>query len=403
MSLDSMQTEWGIRKTITTVVTVLGVLILLIAGFKVTENNAANEIMVVQAPVSGKFSFYTTPGLKWQGFGTVTTYPLRHVYPMAYQVRFNDGGHGILYGSIQWEMPLTDSLLKVLHTRFHSTEAIQANLIQTVTNKSMYMTGPMMSSKESYAERRNELIRLVEDQITGGIYRTSTKEEKQKDPITGADKSVRVTEIVRGADGIPQRQENAVLAEFGLRTFNFTIDSLIYDKSVEDQIQGQQQLAMQVQTAIAQAREAEQKAITVAKQGEAAAATAKWEQEVIKAKEVTSAEQRKEVARLDADAAEFRKLANIRDGEGEARKRELIMSADGALALKLATYEKVNQMYATAIGAYTGNWVPSVVWGGGSSATAGSGAMGLVDLVSAKTALDLGLDMSARREKPIRP
>ena len=34
------------------------------------------------------------------------------------------------------------------------------------------MTGPLMSSKESYAEKRNELLRLMEDQVQRGVYRT---------------------------------------------------------------------------------------------------------------------------------------------------------------------------------------------------------------------------------------
>ncbi len=390
-----MSSEWGLRKILVTAATVFGVIVFLVAGFKAFEDNPANEIMIVQAPFSGNFTYFTTPGLKPQWGGTVTSYQQRSVYQIAYQVRFSDGGHGKIYGSIQWEMPLADSLLKVLHTKFHSHEAIQTNLIQTVTNKAMYMTGPMMSSKESYAERRNELIHLVEDQVQGGIYRTTTKEEKQKDPITGADKSVRVTEISRDAKGVPERQEQAILASFGLTTFNFAIDSLIYDKSVEDQIQGQQKLTMQVQTAIAQAREAEQKAITVAKQGEAEAAKAKWDQEVIKAKEVTSAEQRKAVAKLDAEAAEFRKQANILDGEGEARKRQLVMNADGALATKLDAWLKAQTVWADAVKGYSGNWVPSVVMGNAANGTSGSGATSLIDMLMAKTAKDLAFDFRA--------
>ncbi|MEK7130485.1 MAG: hypothetical protein AAB793_02415 [Patescibacteria group bacterium] len=168
------------------------------------------------------------------------------------------------------------------------------------------MTGPLMSSKESYAEKRNDLIRLVEDQVAHGVYRTVSREAKIKDSITGTDKTVTVVEIVM-KDGIPDRQEEAVLTQFGIKSFNFSLTALIYDETIENQIKEQQKISMDVQTAIADAKKAEQRAITVAKEGEANAAKAKWDQEVVKAKEVTAAEQRKEVAKLDKDAAEFNK------------------------------------------------------------------------------------------------
>jgi len=46
---------------------------------------------------------------------------------------------------------------------------------------------------------------------------------------------------------------------------------------------------------------------------------------------------------------------------------------------------------------YKGNWVPGVVMGGGNGIhMAGSGAQDLIDLLTIKTARDLGLDISIR-------
>ena len=69
------------------------------------------------------------------------------------------------------------------------------------------------------------------------------------------------------------------------------------------------------------------------------------------------------------------------------------MQADGALEKKLQTYLEVSKLYADAIKGYGGNWVPNVVMGGGAG-TAGSGAQQLVDLLTAKTAKELGLDIN---------
>ncbi len=373
----------------------VGVVVALVGLFLVSEVLASvnqNEIMVIQG-VGGGLTFYTNGGIHCQCFGTVTKYPKRSEYKIETQVRFNDGGHGTLFGSIQYEMPLDTKNLTSIHTQFGSPDAVKKQLVETSSVKAVYMTGPLMSSKESYAEKRNYLINYVEDQILNGVYRTKQSEVKVLDPLTGKEKTALVTDIVMNG-GQPVRQEAAILGQYGIKPFNFTIEKLPYDEEVEKQIKQQQAITMQVQTAIAESRQAEQKAITVEQQGKADAAQAKWKQEVVKAQFVTEAQQQLEVATLNAKAAEQTKHKLILEGEGEAQKRQLIMSADGALDKKLAAYVETNKLYADAIKGYQGNWVPSVVMGGqGGASTAGSGAMTLMELLSIKAARDLGLDM----------
>lgn len=369
-------------------------LLVLFLPFNLAENVDASEIAVIQAPFSGKLSFYCTQGVEWQGGGRVTSYHKRTTYEFETQVRFNDGGHGVMKGSVQWEMPCDEKNLTALHQKFGSPEAIQSQLIEKITNKAVYMTGPLMSSKESYAEKRNYLINYVEDQIANGVYRTVQHEVKVNDPITGQEKTAVIVDI-QMQNGVPIRQEEAVLAQFGIKTFNFAINSLVYDEQVEKQIQQQQQITMNVQTAIAEARQAEQRKLTVEQQGQADAAKAKWEQEVVKAKEVTAAQQRLAVAELDRKSAEQKKAEQILLGEGEARRRELVMQADGALDKKLDTYKETQKYWADAIKGYAGNWVPTVVSGGGTSGASASGAMQLMEMLGAKAAMDLGLELKA--------
>ena len=184
------------------------------------------------------------------------------------------------------------------------------------------------------------------------------------------------------------------MTSLGIRPINFSVRSLDYDNAVEKQIQQQQQLTMDVQTAVAEAKKAEQRAITVAEEGKANAAKAKWEQETIKARAVTEAQQKLEVATLDAKAAEQFKRGEILRGEGESARKRLVMQADGALEPKLDALVKINATYADAIARYQGQWVPSVVMGSGGSAAPASGAQQLVDMLTLKTARDLGLDLN---------
>jgi len=369
-----------------------GLFLVFLATFsKIVENLNADKVMVIQNPITGHLTWYTAPGIKWQGFGRITKFIKLETYEFRIPVRFNDGGHGTIVGSVNYEIPLDTEHLTALLVKYGSQAAIQKDLVEVVTNKCVYMTGPLMSSKESYAEKRTSLIFYIEDQIRNGVYKTTQEEVKTKDPITGADKTVTVAKIVIDKDGQPLRQEEAVLGVYGIKTSNFAVTELPYDEAVEGQIKQQQSITMAVQTAMAKAKEAEQNAITVGKEGEAAAMKAKWEQEVIKAKAVTEAQQKLEVARLDRQAAEQEKGRLILLGEGEAQRKRLVMGADGALTQKIDAYVKVNEMYADAIAKYGGNWVPTIVNGEGK---AGGGAQDMINALTLKSLKDLGLDMS---------
>ncbi len=311
-------------------------------------------------------------------------------YDKSLPVKFNDGGHAWISGSIRIDLPLNENKMKKVHSTYRNQESIEEQLVNTNISKSIFMTGPLMSSKESYAEKRNDLIFYIEDQSSRGVYKTKTISVKELDDLTNTEKIVNKVEIVT-VKGSPYRQEKSSIEEFGIRLYSISINDIRYSKDVEAQIQTQQRSIMSLQTAIANAKRAEQDAITTAKQGEANAAKAKWEQEVIKSKLVTQAEAAKSVAELAVQTANLNKQKDILEGEGIAAKKRLIMQADGALTQKLATYEKTMKYWSDAFGNYGGCLVPTYVSGGGSTGNAGFNFM---ELMSAKAAKDLGLNLN---------
>lgn len=360
----------------------VGLIVALSLAGNMVESVDQNEIMVIQAPLSGQLAWYTNGGTHAQMFGTITKYPKRGVYEIEQQVRFNDGGHGVLKGSVQYELPLDPQSLTAIHTRFQGPEAVKTQLIQTVVAKAVYMTGPLMSSKESYAEKRNDLISYVEDQIQNGVYRTRQREVRVTDPLTNQEKSAVVTEIVQ-RDGAPVRQEDSVLSAFHVKTYNFSVKQLEYDKQVEEQIQQQQQITMQVQTAIAESRQAEQRAITVEQQGKASAAEAKWKQEVEKAQQVTAAQQRLEVATIANKEADQYREAALKKADADATYRKRMMDADGALEKRLQAQIEIARLNADAIKNIKVPIVPATVFGAGGNQ---SSVTTLLDLLNADAA-----------------
>ena len=399
-------------KMIIVAVGVIGMIFLGFGATNIWENVPADQICIIQNVVDGKLNVYTEPGLKLQKFGAVTYYPKRFVLEFAAtehpngnvtgtnKVRFNDGGEGYISGSINVDMPLDAPTLQQIHIKYGSYLALYNELVKPVFAKSVYMSGPLMSSKESYSERRNELIYYIEDQAINGVYKTKSQEVKGIDPMTGQPKTITEVHIVKGEDGTPLREDKSPLDLFGIKTYNMSIDKMPYTQIVQAQIASQQEAIMKVQTSIANAKEAEQRAITVAKNGEAEAAKSKWEQEVIKARAVVTAEQQKQVAELERDAAKFEKEKQILLGEGEAKRKQLVMSADGALKQKLATYESVMAKFAEEFGKQ--KWTPDIsINSGGTNGNdvTGGRVNELMDLLTIKTADQLRLDMGMATNK----
>ncbi len=380
---------------------VVAALMGLTLSYQVFENVDADEILVVQHPTNGTLTFYTDPGIKWQGFGKVTFYKKLTGRALEAKVMFNDNGTGTMFGEYQVEMPLDAEHLRMLHTKYGSQVAIEHSLVQSTINKVVYMTGPLMSSKESSAERKTDLIRYVIDQIDNGVYRTIQKTITVDDVMSKEKRTVTIAEIAM-KDGKPERQESAVLSQFGIRVTNFAPRDLDYDERVKKQIADQQAITMQVQTARAKALEAEQQRITAEADGKAAVMKSQYEKEQEKIKEVVMAQQRLEVAKLDALAAEQTKRKEILLGEGESARKRLVMTADGALEKKLAALVEINGYYAEAIKEHQGPWVPSVVMGSSQTAGAnipGGTSMQLIELLMAKTARDLAIDMTTMGTK----
>ena len=378
---------------------------LFIFSFKMLETVGASEIVVVQYP-NGKLEVYNTPGIKFQGFGSITRYKKSFQYwfskagdqggenDESIKVRFNDGGHAQLSGSCRIDLPSDVASIIQLHTKYGSQEAIERALVRTVIEKAVYMTGPLMSSKESSSTKRTDLINFIADQAEKGVYKTRQVEKKVKEDGSDSSKIVTVVELLKDTTGQFYRQEQSPFYKFSIGFSNLSINSLDYDSAVEKQIRSQQDLTMQVQTAMARAKTAEQQVFTTQKEGEAAAAKAKWEQEAIKAQKVTEAEQILAVQELATKTAAQYKQQQILEGEGDAEKKRLIMNANGALDVKLDAYVKVMEAAWSAIGAYTGNWVPTY-WSGGGSAP--NGAFNTMEALNIKLLRDLNIDLTNKK------
>lgn len=391
------------------------------------EEVMPDQITIIQAPISGKLAFYTTPGWAMQNMGTVTNYYKRNTVNFkktiesgkavgGMPIRFADGGHAVMYGSVQFAMPTDEKNLNEIHSAYRGNAAVVENLLRTVLNKSVYLTGTLMTSKESYSEKKNDLLHYVSDQMQNGVYRTKSSTKWVKDEITGQSKEITQAEIlIDPKTGVIERQEDSVLNQFKITAYNFTIDDMPYDDVIEAQIRQQQQITMDVQTSIAQAKKKDQDALTAEAEGRRSIAEAKAKAETEKTTATVAAEREKQVAVTQAQKekevaetaakrnlavaeyakkeAEEYKAKLILEGQGESEKRKLILAADGALAQKLDAYLKVSTVWAQSLAQYRGDVTPKYV-SGATSGQATNGFQQFMEAQSMKAVRDLNLDLT---------
>ena len=353
------------------------------------EDVKNEQIVVNQFPISGRMEYWTEPGLKWQGFGRTTKYYKTqqfwfggkdvdgesHGSPI--KVIFNDASVGYIYGSLRVILPTDRQHLQLIQTAYTGMDRLMNDLVAQNVVKVIYASGPLMSAFESYAEKKNDMVAYITDQLTNGVYKTTVSEVESVDSFTGETKIVKVASLVAD-DNAPNgyvRSERSPFTSYGVVIDQVSITEITYDEKVNQQIQTQQQANMSIQTKKAEALAAQQDAIKAEAEGKAAAAKAKWEQEKIKATEVTKAEQEREVARLAAEKAEFDKKKIIAEGEAEAPANRAKVAAG------LTPQEKAEWDYKTKVGvadAIAKLELPKIIMGG--SGSSGSSAMEMMEM-----------------------
>ena len=284
-------------------------------------------------------------------------------------------------------------------------------LVLPAIRKALFSSGPHMTASESYAERRAEFAELVSDQLVNGVIRVDKQKVQVTDEITGEQregweikKLTCTEESLSCVNGL--QRDPSVFREFGITLTNFVIDEINYPEAVLGQIERQRKARMDIITQQAEAKQAEARAKKAASEAEAAIAETRAKEEIQKtqrivkaeadkAEAVLQAEKVKEVAKLEKEAAEFEKKKLTLLGEGEAARKRLVMSADGALEKKLEAWVEAQKAWAAA---YKDRKVPSTVFGGGgNSSGAGYGdtdVQALIKLLTVNTAQDLNLKMS---------
>lgn len=363
---------------------------------RIAEDANKSKNYVCQMPISGNYHVWTEGGWQWQWFGNVSVYNKTSQVEFtelrkdengyvaegknpAAALTFNDKGRGMVVGSFRVVLPNDSQNMQKIQRDFGSEEALINNLVKPTLYKVITACGPLMSSLESVSETRTDLISDITDQLNNGVYKTRSIKEEVTNELTG-DKETRVrAEIISDSNspGGFARQEVSPFSMYGITCGLVSITDIKYDRATQDQIDAQKSANLAVITAKTKSLEAIQRTVQITEEGKAAAEKAKWEQERVKAVEVTKAEQEREVSKLAAEKAEFDKKRIIAEGEAEAAANRAKVAA-GLTPQEAAEWKYKTQVgIAEALSKSNVRWVPEVMMGSSNGNSTAMDAVGL--------------------------
>jgi hypothetical protein len=384
------------KKIVAIAFAVLAIVFLILAK-GIFQTNNAGWFQVKQAALTGNMSVRFTAGTYFQWFGTISEYKNVTTCGIgthkgdgtadidAVDVIFNDGSKAKISGLIRVKLPNTiDGAISLKREYANGFDHfIQAGIVPIVNN-AIKLSANLRSAQDAYTTLAL-FQQAVEDQLRNGIYVTKS-DKVSKTTSTGDIEEQRVTVLVYGADGQPLRTPNR-LQQLGCEVLECVIDVPQFDAKVEEMIAKRKDEAMKTELSKQEAIRAKQDALTAEQQGLANVAKAKYEKEVEKVQEVTTAQKLYEVAALNAKQEDENRKAAIYKGQGEAEAARLKVSA-GLTPQEAAEWNfKTKVGVATALASIK---YPSILINGGDKS--GQNPM---DAISIKFLMDINDKLAA--------
>jgi len=370
---------------------------------------------VVETPTGQKYVVFTN-GIYWKLPGSkVTTYP--NVITISHRgsntgstvngnlipIRFNDATEAAAQTVVRFRLPNTESEMLTLHSEYVNKEYLALKGLQPYTIECLKNSAQLMDSEQHYSGGRAQLSQFFQDQLSDGLYLLNVEEKVYRDSITQEVKRIYQSSIRVNKEGEAVRKESD-LKKFGISIASATIENVDYESQVDSKLK--KKIAASTRESVSKQNlvTAQQEAMTAEAEGRKRLVEIEYEekqrqtQAVVQAEtQVKLAEKDKEKQRIALEAAklEAQKIKALADAEAYSKQK--IMAADGALEKKLATYKDVQNMWANAFMNYKGDLVPQFQTG--TSSGKGNAGLDFMQIMGAKAAMDLSLDMKVKSKK----
>ena len=251
-------------------------------------------------------------------------------------------------------------------------------------------------SEVHYSGGRAQMAQDYLDQLKNGVFILKTNDKIAYDSLEKENKRIYETNIVTDKAGLPKRKFSSI-KEYGITVADANITDVDYETRVDNMLAKKIDASTKASIAKQELLTAQQQQLTAKAKGEQRLVEIEYQQKQEQTKQVVAAETKVEVAkqdmeqqRIQSQAAELeaKKIKTLADAQAYAKRTEI--QANGALEQKLAAYKEVQKYWADALKGYSGNIVPQIMSGNGNG---GNGAVNFMEMMGAKAARDLSLDL----------
>jgi regulator of protease activity HflC (stomatin/prohibitin superfamily) len=283
-----------------------------------------------------------------------------------------------------------------MHNSHRTPQSLVSKRLAPYTKECLQSSAQLMSSEVHYSGGRSTMAQDFQDQLKNGVFILKTFDKVVFDSLEKERKRIYETIILTDKNGNFKRKQSSI-KEYGITVADAAITDVDYEERVDVMLAKKIDASTKASVAKQELLTAQQQQMTAKAEGEKRLVEIEYQQKQEQTKQVVAAQTKVEVAkqdmeqqRIQAQAAELeaRKIKTLADAEAYAKQR--VMSADGALDKKLAVYKEVQKYWSEALKGYSGNITPQIVYGGGSQ---GNGATNFMEIMGAKAARDLSLDL----------
>jgi len=314
------------------------------------------------------------------------------------KIRFNDATTADVKGITQFILPSDDKDMILIHNTHRTPSSLVSKRLSPYTKECLQSSSQLMSSEKHYGGGRAQMAQDFLDQLKNGVYLLRTEEGYVYDSLEKEQKRIYQTEIQMDKSGQAKRKISSI-KEYGITVADAAITDVKYAKQVEDKLTKIIDASTKSAISKQELMTAQQQALTAKAQGERDLVDIEYQTKRDQTKQVVEAQTKVEVAKQDkinqqiayeAAILEAKKRREIADVS--AYEKRTTIQANGALELKLSTWLKAEEYKWAAFKDFQGNIVPQFQTGGGSS-----NGLNFMELMSAKAARDLALDLSPKK------
>ena len=314
------------------------------------------------------------------------------------KIRFNDATTADVKGITQFILPSDEKDMILIHNTHRTPSSLVSKRLSPYTKECLQSSSQLMSSEKHYGGGRAQMAQDFLDQLKNGVYLLRTEEGYVYDSLEKEQKRIYQTEIQMNKSGEAKRKISSI-KEYGITVADAAITDVKYAKQVEDKLTKIIDASTKSAISKQELMTAQQQALTAKAQGERDLVDIEYQTKRDQTKQVVEAQTKVEVAKQDkinqqiayeAAILEAKKRREIADVS--AYEKRTTIQANGALELKLSTWLKAEEYKWAAFKEFQGNIVPQFQTGGGNS-----NGLNFMELMSAKAARDLALDLSPKK------